>query len=56
MEKIYDLDDIIQFGDFMGKTVREAADKRPKYLFKMQNGTVFNLSQEALAYVEEKMR
>jgi len=56
MEKEYELDDVIHFGDFTGMTVREAADKRPRYLFKMQNGTVFNLSKEALTYVEEKMR
>lgn len=56
MENEYGLDDVIRFGDFTGMTVKEAADKRPKYLFKMQNGTVFNLTAEALAYVESKMR
>jgi len=56
MDKVYTLDDIIPFGEFTGMSVRQAAELRPKNLFKMQNGTIFNIDKEALAYIESKRR
>lgn len=56
MDKTHKLDDVIEFGEFIGMTIKEAADRLPKALFKMQNGTEFKLDSEALTYVEEQMR
>lgn len=56
MEKEYSLDEVIKFGEFLGMTVREAVDKNPRLLFRMQNGTKFNLDDEAFEYLEKQMR
>jgi len=55
MSDEHTLDDTIRFGEFMGMTVRDAADRNARLLFRMQNGTEFNLDAEAMAYLKEQM-
>lgn len=55
MSDKHTLDDTIRFGEFMGMTIKEAADINPRLLFRMQNGTGFNLDEEALTYVKEQL-
>ena len=55
MSDEYALNDTIRFGEFMGMTVKEAADRNPRLLFRMQNGTEFHLDEEALDYVKSQL-
>ena len=56
MDKTYELDDKIMFGEFMGMTVKQAAEKKPRALLKEQNGTMFNLSDEAITYLKNRLQ
>ena len=54
--KKHGLDDVMQFGEFLGLTVRQALERNPRLLFRMQNGTGFDLDDEALDLLKKELR